>query len=152
MAKQKPVERVEISTFVHATEDRGKVIKAVSKILPMEMELPHLEEVQLEGQFRDPILMLKWVFKKTQPATETINNVIQSIPIIDRQELMDTLASRIDDSKNLYLRLDKQKAFTGVVKLGLNDPIRIKARMRVPRKKDPIKHLYDYFQELTRNT
>ena len=51
----------------------------------------------------------------------------------------------------MYLRVDKQKAATSVIKLDSRDSIRVKARMLVPHKEDPVKLMYDHIQELTQD-
>jgi len=51
----------------------------------------------------------------------------------------------------MYMRLDKQKAALGVTKLGNRDSIRVKARLLVLHKADPVKRMYDHIQELTQD-
>lgn len=151
MAKQRPVQHLEITTFVHSTEDSVKVVKAVSNLFPEDIDVPPYEEVKLTGVFGDQLLMLKWVLKNRRPATEVVNKVIKGLSSIDHLELIESLASRIDENKNFYLRLDKQKAFSEVMKIEKQDPIRLKARMLVPHKADPVKLMYDHIQELTQD-
>ena len=151
MAKQRPVQHLEITTFVHSTEDQVKVVKAVSNLFPEEVDVPPCEEVKLTGVFGDQLMMLKWVLKNRRPATEVVNKVIKGMSSIDRLEIMESLELRIDENKNFYLRLDKQKAFTDVIKMEKHDPIRLKARMLIPHKADPVKIMYDHIQELTQD-
>ena len=151
MAKQRPVQHLEITTFVHSTEDPNKVVKAVSNLFPEDIDVPPYEEVKLTGVFGDQLLMLKWVLKNRRPATEVVNKAIKGMSSIDHLELLESLDSRIDENKNFYLRLDKQKAFSGVMKIKKQDPIRLKARMLVPHKEDPVKLMYDHIQELTQD-
>ncbi len=151
MAKQRPVRHLEITTFVHSTEDSAKVVKAVSNLFPEDIDVPPYEEVKLTGVFGDQLLMLKWVLKNRRPATEVVNKAIKGMSSIDQLELVESLDSRIDENKNFYLRLDKQKAFSEVIKIEKQDPIRLKARMLVPHKADPVKLMYDHIQELTQD-
>lgn len=151
MVKQRPVQHLEITTFVHSTEDREKVVKAVSNLFPEDIDVPPYEEVKLTGVFGDKLLMLKWVLKNRRPATEVVNKTIKGMSSIDYLELLESLASRIDENKNFYIRLDKQKAFSEVMKIEKQDPIRLKARMLVPHKADPVKLMYDHIQELTQD-
>jgi RNA binding exosome subunit len=148
MPRKRPIQHLEITTFVHSTEDHIKVVKAVSNLFPKEVELPSYEEVKLSGVFGDDLKMLKWVLKNRQPATEVIDNIIKTLNSVDHLELTESLETRIDENKNLYIRLNKQKAFQGVIKIEKKDPIRLKARLRVPHKADPIKLMYEYIQEL----
>jgi RNA binding exosome subunit len=151
MAKQRPVQHLEITTFVHSTEDSTKVVKAVSNLFPEDIDVPQYEEVKLTGVFGDQLLMLKWVLKNRRPATEVVNKAIKGMSSLDQLELIESLDSRIDENKNFYLRLDKQKAFTEVIKIEKQDPIRLKARMLIPHKADPVKLMYAHIQELTQD-
>ena len=151
MKKQRPVQHLEITTFVHSTEDHVKVVKAVSNLFPKNIEMPAYEVVKLTGVFGDQLTMLKWVLKNRRPATEVVNKIIKGMSSIDNLELIESLSARIDGNKNFYLRLDKQKAFNGVIKIEKKDPIRLKARMLVPHKTDPVKLMYDHIQELTQD-
>jgi len=151
MAKQRPVQHLEISTLVHATEDHVKVAAAVSNLFPEDIEMPPYDEVNFTGVFGESIDMLKWVLKNRRPATETFNKVIMGLNSIDLNRVQESLGERIDESKNMYLRLDKQKVALGVIRLENRDSIRIKARMLVPHKTDPVKLMYDHIQELTQD-
>jgi RNA binding exosome subunit len=149
MAKQRPVQHLEIKTLVHGTEDHVKVVHAVSNLFPEDIEMPPYEEVKFTGVFGETISMLKWVLKNRRPSTETLNKVILGLNSLDLQHVQESLGDRIDESKNIYLRVDKQKAATGVIRLDNRDAIRVKARMLVPHKADPVKLMYDHIQELT---
>ena len=151
MAKQRPVQHLEITTFVHSTEDHVKVVKAVSNLFPEDVDVPPYEEVKLTGVFGDPLSILKWVLTNRRPATEVVNKVIKGMSSIDHLELLESLDSRIDEKKNMYIRLDKQKAFSEVLKIKQNDPIRLKARLLIPHKADPVKIMYEHIQELTQD-
>ena len=151
MTKQRPVQHLEITTFVHSTEDKVKVVKAVSNLFPEDIEVPPYEEVKLAGVFGDQLSILKWVITNRRPATEVVNKVIKEMASIDHMELLESLDSRIDENKNMYIRLDKQKAFSRVMKIEKHDPVRLKARLLVPHKADPVKIMYDHIQELTQD-
>ena len=151
MSTQRLIQHLEITTFVHSTEDHVKVVKAVSNLFPESTDSPPYEQVKLTGIFGDSISMLKWVIKNRRPATEVMDNVIRGLSSMDLLELSESLGLRIDENKNFYLRLDKQKAFTGVIKIEKHDPIRLKARMLIPHKEDPIRLMYDHIQELTQD-
>jgi RNA binding exosome subunit len=151
MTNQRPVQHLEITTFVHSTEDQIKVIKAVSNLFPEDVDVPPYDEVKLTGVFGDSLTMLKWVLANRRPASDVVDKAIKSLSSLDQLELLESLGSRIDENKNLYIRLDKQKAFSDVMKIKQNDPIRLKARLLVPHKADPVKIMYDHIQELTQD-
>ncbi len=151
MAKQRPVQNLEITTLVHATEAPEKVIDAISNLFPEDVEVPPCEEVKLTGVFGDSLFMLKWALKNRRPATETFNNVLLGLNSLDLHQVLESLGDRIDENKNMYMRLDKQKAALGVIRLDTHDSIRIKARLLVLHKADPVKLMYDHIQELTQD-
>ena len=151
MAKQRPVQHLEITTLVHATEDHVQVVNAVSNLYPEHIEMPPYEEAKFTGVFGESIAMLRWVLKNRRPATETFNTVIMGLNSLDLHKVLESLGDRIDENKNMYLRVDKQKAAIGVIRLDNRDSIRIKARMLVPHKADPLKLMYDHIQELTQD-
>ncbi len=151
MAKQRPVQNLEITTLVHATEDQSKVIDAVSNLFPEDIEVPPCEKVKFTGVFGDPLVMLKWVLKNRRPATVTFDNVLLGMSSLDLHQVLESLGNRIDENKNMYMRLDKQKAAIGVIRLDSHDSIRIKARLLVLHKADPVKLMYDHIQELTQD-
>ena len=151
MAKQRPVQHLEITALVHATEDTERVEKAVSNLFPEDVEVSPYEAIKLEGVFGDSLTMLKWVLKNRRPATETFNNMLRGLNSLDLDQVLETLSDRIDENKNMYMRLDKQKAAIGVTKLGNRDSIRVKARLLVLHKADPVKRMQDHIQGLTQD-
>ncbi len=146
MSTQRLVRQVEVSVFIHATEDRAKVLKALHNIFPREAEFPSYIETNLDGYYGDPIIMLSLLVKNRKPATELFDYLIQNLTSLDYVTLLDELPQRIDETKNLYLRFDKQKAFNGKLILERHDSIRVKISFIVPHKADPAVVLRDYME------
>ena len=146
MSTQRIVRQVEISVFKHATEDRARVLKAVQNLFPKDAEFPNYTETNLDGYFGDPIITLHFQVKHRRSATELFDNIIENLSSLDYVSLLDELPQRIDDTKNLYLRLDKQKAYLGKIALERHDPIRVKVSLLVPHKVDPAEHLREYLE------
>jgi len=151
MAKQRPVQHLEITALVHATEDQEKVVDAVSNLFPEDMEIPLYENAKYTGVFGDSLVMLKWALKNRRPATETFNKILLSLNSLNLNQILESLGYRIDENKNMYMRLDKQKAALGVIRLDTRDSIRVKAKLLVPHKASPDKLIYDHIQELTQD-
>ena len=148
MAAQKIVRQIEISVLIHATEDREKVIKAVRNLLPTNIDQPQYTENNLDGYYGDPITSLYFLIKNRRPATEAFNNIITNLSSIDYIMLLDELPQRLDETKNLYLRFDKQKAYLGKLVLERHDPIRVKVSLLVPHKAEPEEILREYLEEI----
>ena len=142
------VQTVELTVLVHATEDESKVRKAVLNLLPPDIYPPAFEAVKLEGYYGDPITVLKLNLKHRKPATELFEHIVRRLSSLDTSSLLDLLPQYIDESKNLYMRLDKQKAYTGKVVLERHDSIRVKARLRLPHKADPVESIRMYVESL----
>jgi RNA binding exosome subunit len=145
---ERMVHTVELTVLVHATEDESKVRKAVLNLLPPDMYPPAFESVKLKGYYGDPITVLKLNVKHRKPATELLEHMVKRLSSLEVTSLLDDLAQYIDESRNLYMRLDKQKAFTGKVVLERHDSVRVKARLRLPHKADPFESIRTYIESL----
>lgn len=145
---ERVVQSVEVTTLVHATEDESKVRKAVLSLLPPAIDPPAFEAVKLQGYYGDPITALKLNVKHRKPATELLGHIVRRLSSLDLQTLLEELPHRIDESKNLYIRLDKQRAYTGKAMLERHDSIRVKARLRLPYKADPVESIRVYIESL----
>ncbi len=134
MPEERPVREAEVSVFAHATEDEAKVRHAVKALLGFE---PEFTTTKLEGHYDDPITLLTSRLDRRE-ATEALARIYTRLSSLDKQTLLDGLANRVDDAGGLYVRLDKQKAYNGRAVLAENDPIRIKFRLQLPHRADPV--------------
>jgi len=139
---------VELSVFIHATEDRAKVIKAVRGLFPKDAEFPSYTETNLDGYFGDPITTLSFVVKNRRPASELFDYIVENMDSLDYVTLLDELSQRIDETKNLYLRFDKQKAYVSKFVLNRHDSIRVKVSLLVPHKADPVEVVREYMEAI----
>lgn len=117
-------------TFVHATEDKEKVAKAMSFVTGME----EMVEETATGYHGNSISILYAQLKRKKD----IINFFSRMSVEDLEKLMETLDNRIDDDCNLYMRLSKQAAALGLLKLADDDDI-IHVTCKVetyPRKKE----------------
>jgi len=105
--------------MVHGTEDEEKVIKALKNILPPASP----EREQVEGHHGNPLTILKGKIteKKTiKKFTEKILTLLKNINI----------EKHVDETGNLFLRLDKQEAYNGNWKLVTHgDAIHLKVKI-----------------------
>ncbi|TRO51183.1 hypothetical protein E2P71_09460 [Candidatus Bathyarchaeota archaeon] len=146
LSSQRIVRQVELSVFIHATEDRSKVIKAVRSLFPKDAEFPSYTETNLDGYFGDPITTLTFLVKNRRPASDLFEHIVENLDSLDYVTLLDELAQRIDETKNLYLRFDKQKAYHGRFVLERHDSIRVKVSLMVPHKADPVEVVREYME------
>ena len=135
---QPSIAYVDIRFFAHATEDLDKVVKAVQNILPSD----HVEDItfnrsKLEGHYGNPITIFETRIKDKEMIRALVENLSANLSSLDKEEL-DREIRRCVEKGNLYIRLDKQAAFQGKIKLVTSDPIRIRIRFRKSKIEDII--------------
>lgn len=125
------VSYLDVSVFVHATEDESKVEKALRNMVPDTIRDYVFKRQGLSGHHSDPLTILSIKIRR-KGAGEMLNQIIGSLTSLDQQRILDELEDRVDESGNLYIRLDKQKAFHGKAVLNEIDPIRLKFHIQIP--------------------
>jgi len=135
LPEERAVKGAEISVFAHATEDEAKVKQAVQRIARYEHTW---DEQKLSGHYDDPIILLNSKTAKKKDATDALTYIVNKLNSLDRETLLSELPNRVDPQGNLYMRLDKQKAYHGRAVLNDSDPIRIKFKFQLPHKADPV--------------
>jgi RNA binding exosome subunit len=110
-----PVREVRAQVFVHATEERGRVLKALLELFPEDVrDRVTIEEEVLEGHYGNPIV--KIVARVRGPEAERVFHYILSrLEETDRVALARTLDDRVDREGTLYFRLSKQDAYLGTL-------------------------------------
>ena len=123
------VRSVEISAIAHATDDLEKVQAALSAILPEPLKGRQLfTRRYLEGHYRNPITTFDARLTKPAEIEAFTASFFRRLMKNDKLRIERDLSLYSDDEGNLYLRIDKQKAYGGVVELGEEDPIRIRLK------------------------
>jgi len=108
-----PIRELRAQVFVHATEERERVVKALMELFPEDLRGQlEVEEELLEGHYGNPIV--KIVARIRGEAAERVFQYILSrLSDIDRGALAGTLDDRVDREGTLYFRVSKQEAFLG---------------------------------------
>ena len=113
-------------TQAHATEDVSRVVEALEHVLPPETEI---EREETKGYFDNPITILKARLEK-KAAESYMKFLRDSLPAEDYAELRKELPQRVSEDCNFYLRLSKQDAFLGDVRITYaEDAILIRAKI-----------------------
>lgn len=121
------VQSVEVSYFVHATEDRARVDGAVAVLLGFAGE-PEVETV--EGHFGNRITMVR-IRLTGEEAMTALKGLVSKMPSGVKESVRGDLETHMDEHSALYLRLDKQRLVSGEVALADSDPVRVRVKPRL---------------------
>ncbi len=109
---------IEARTYVHATEDKAKVLKALEQIIGN----GNVVEEYLKGYFGNPIIVLT-SYKEKEEADQTFNSLVHRLTQPDRNYLLMDLENRVDKNGFLYMRFDKQRAYLGKLMISDSDDV-----------------------------
>ncbi len=133
MKEIKPI-KIVLTTTVHATEDKLKVLKALLNVIPPSIrENSTIREVHVEGHYGNPIILLN-VSIEGYGAEETFKYIIKGLSGTDRKILSATLDMRVDESNRLHIRISKQQAYLGNILIyDGDDVVKIVVHFMLPR-------------------
>lgn len=124
-----PLHYIDLRTFSYATEDDKRVEEALRSFLPEDFELDRTENV---GHHGDRIV----VFSVRVENADDMRHVLDRLGDIEEADrVIREMDERVDENTSLFLRLDKQAAFNGLVRLGHGITLRGKVEA-YPAKKD----------------
>ncbi len=136
---QIPIAYVYIRFFVHATEDLDKVVEAVQRVLPGEyMDDIVFKKANLKGHYGNPITLFETRIKKKEIIKAFVENLSSRLDELDKEMLRREIDLHVEKG-SLYVRLDKQAALQGELKLCTVDPIRVRIRFRKTKIEDIVK-------------
>ena len=129
MKPTQTIQSVELTTIAHATDDLDKVQSALTAILPDSLKGRQLfTRRHLEGHYGNEIATFEAHLAEPKDIEAFKSFLLQLLPQVERQSILQKLERHIDVDGNLYLRLDKQKMYRGIARLGQEDPIRIRLK------------------------
>ena len=136
---QIPIAYIDIRFFAHATEDVDKVVEAVQHALPSD----HMEDIafkksNLRGHYGNPITLFEAKIKNKETIKALVDNLSSHLSELDKETLNREIHLHVEKG-SLYVRLDKQAALQGKLKLCTSDPIRIRIRFRKRKIEDIVK-------------
>ncbi|MEM2971156.1 MAG: RNA-binding domain-containing protein [Candidatus Bathyarchaeia archaeon] len=125
-----PIGYIDIRVFAHATEDPDKVLRAVQNILPTELiNNITFKKASLTGHYGNPILFFETRIKDKQFFQAIFERLSAGLNALDRETLSNEIERHVENG-NLYIRLDKQSAYHGEVRLSNVDPIHLKIHFK----------------------
>jgi len=130
---------VDIRLFAHATEDLDKVVEAVQHVLQSDqMEGVVFSRKYLRGHYGNPITLFEAKIKNKETIKALVDNLSSHLSELDKETLRKEIHLHVEKG-SLYIRLDKQAALQGRLKLYTSDPIRIRIRFRKTKIEDIVK-------------
>lgn len=124
---------ITLGAFVHATEDPSRVESALRLFIPEDCKI---NMSKTGGHFGNPITV--FTAKLEKRACKPFIEILKSLPAAELSKLKKELTQRVDDECNFHIRLDKQSAYNGTVRLAqTEDAIDIKMKVKTyPSKQD----------------
>jgi len=114
------VRQVVLETFVHATEDEDKVVKAVEMLIPPSVN-PRVVKLMARGYHGNPIEVLRY-FVVGCEAEAVVRHVLSNMDELERSVLMASIQDRVEDNR-LFLSFSKQSALLGSIEVGRGDDV-----------------------------
>ncbi|KOX96085.1 RNA-binding protein [Halorubrum tropicale] len=124
-----PFHYVDLRAFSYATEDVKRVEQALRSLLPEDVELDRVENA---GHHGHRIVVLSARVERADEMRHVLDRLSE---LEDLDRVLDELDERVDDNCALFLRVDKQAAFRGDVRLGPGVTVRTKVEA-YPAKKE----------------
>lgn len=125
-----PIAYIDLRFSAHATEDPNKVLEAVRRILPSQyLDLITFKRSDLRGHYGNPIIVFEARIKEEDVMKALMENFSSRLGELEKGKLLREFDLHVGDG-SLYLRLDKQAASMGELRLSAADPIRIRIRFR----------------------
>jgi RNA-binding protein len=113
----------EINLVLHATEDEGKILKAIEDVLLVPSK--RFSSSPSEGHYKNKILLQKAILSSYE-AGLLARRVILLLNSADREHLSRSIHQYSDEKGSLYIRLDKQRMCQARVSLSETDAIKIR--------------------------
>lgn len=109
---------LEFSTFVHSTENEGKVLEALTRALPEDLRQVLSQRVvieKLEGHYGNVIKVVRLSVSREHGA-DVLRYILCSMDRTNREILLATLENRVERRRSrLHIRLSKQDLYLGRV-------------------------------------
>ena len=118
-----------ISTITHATEDPKKVAQAMRNLSFSETSSGFTMN-RAKGHHGNEIITSIFLIRNAKHAEIFLKNIWRGLSRLDRTEVYASLASRIDSTGTMFLRIDKQAALKGRIRLENTDPVKIEISFR----------------------
>ncbi len=127
------IHNISYRVFVYGTENENKVREAIKTLFPNSSPQTDITE----GYFKNPVLILHDKITKRGDIKEFIK-ILENLDLQVKKRLLNELDIKMDEKGNLFLRFDKQRAYSGDLKIiEHGDAIHVKIKIAAyPAKKE----------------
>ncbi|WP_439026582.1 RNA-binding protein [Haloarchaeobius sp. DT45] len=137
-----PFHYVDLRAFCYATEDEKRVEEALRYYLPEDYEVERMEN---KGHHGDRIVVLS---ARVENADDVRHVLARVAELDDIESVIGELDDRVTDNCELFLRLDKQAAFSGETALGEGITFRAKVEAYPAKKEAAVENARDTLDSL----
>ncbi len=106
------IHNISYRAFVYGTENKEKVLESIKTLFPNSS--PQCEAT--EGYYKNPVLILSNKIDKKREIKDFVEK-LSKMNDPTRKRILHQLENKMDDSGNLFLRFDKQRAYQGDLKV-----------------------------------
>ena len=128
----------DVSVIIHATEDKNKVLGSICGIFCIDAD--RFRHTELVGHWGNRISLLTGNLESAE-ANRLVKKILLSLSSVEKNQLLSSSHSFIDEKGNLYLRLDKQRICQKRISLSETDSVRFKFK---PARRSKVNSNYDY--------
>jgi RNA binding exosome subunit len=128
----------DVSVIIHATENKNKILESICSIFSIDAN--RFRHTELVGHWGNRISLLTGSLESVE-ANRLIQKILLSLSSVEKNQLLTSSYSFIDEKGNLYLRLDKQRICQKRISLSETDSIRLRFK---PARQFKVNSNYDY--------
>jgi RNA-binding protein len=136
--KLPPFSAADVRIIIHATEDKNKVLESICGIFCIDAD--RFRHTELVGHWGNRISLLTGNLESAE-ANRLVKKILLSLSSVEKNQLLSSSHSFIDEKGNLYLRLDKQRICQKRISLSETDSVRFKFK---PARGFKVNSNYDY--------
>ena len=114
--------KVDVSLYLHATEDEDKVLASLCRILGIGRD--EMAMNRTSGHHGNPVIIVRATLVE-EKAIEVLRELVAHMDDVERERLNRSLEDIIDERGRIYIRLDKQGLVMGKVRMGRKDPVEL---------------------------
>lgn len=123
------------SAISHSTEDPSKVKSALLNLFPPDVRGNIEVAVSgAKGHHGNEISLMSVDLTSREAAAKAVDYILNSLPPPDRMQIRDRIGTLFDGKSSVYLRLDKQLAYRGALRIAEgDDTLKVRIGIFMPR-------------------